>query len=78
MKSSTELRLGERCSAQVVERLSSSEYIVAVDGQLMRVQNQTKNVWRQNDFVDLILISLNPMTFRMGPKRYSNRIDQMA
>jgi hypothetical protein len=78
MRSLTNPRIGELRRARVVERLSPREYIVSFAGELLRVSNDTARVWRPGQDVDLIVISVNPVAFRLLEPRGPGRIDTLV
>ena len=66
MKSLANRRLGEHILGQICECLNNDDYIVAFDGDLLRVHNETQEKWQVGDQVNLLVVSLTPLRFRMS------------
>lgn len=59
------LKRGDVVEAKVSERLSSTEYIVSIDGQLIQVQNKTPIEFALETTVRLVVSQVQPLKFKV-------------
>jgi hypothetical protein len=73
------LRVGDQVWAQIVERVSSTEFIVSFYGDLIRVRNESPNAFVAGDKVLVRATSLSPLSFKLVPQaeaaRGANRLN---
>lgn len=62
----TGLKINDVVSAQIVEVVASNEYIVALDGDLIRVKNSTHHNFNLNEHVLLRVTAVAPLTFQLA------------
>jgi hypothetical protein len=66
-------KIGDRVTGRVTEQLSTSELIISFNGDLLRVANETKQDFAIGQYVELMIATLNPITFRVAPPRLRAR-----
>ncbi len=69
-------KLGQHIICKVVEIVEAKDLIVSFQGQLLRVQNQSKRTFAVNHFVELEVMSLKPLRFAVVDAESAN-IKQM-
>jgi hypothetical protein len=67
------LRIGDQVWAQIVERVSSTEFIVSFYGDLIRIRNESPNSFVAGDKVLVRAVTLSPLTFRLVPATETTR-----
>jgi hypothetical protein len=58
-------KVNDVVSAQVTEQVAASEYLVSLDGDLIRVRNTTGHSFNPNEFVLLKVVSVKPLGFQL-------------
>ena len=58
-------RIGEVVDGRVEDVLDAAELIIALDGQLLRVQNETRKPFAKGQTVKLIVSATAPLAFRL-------------
>jgi hypothetical protein len=61
------VRVGDLILAVVVERASARDLIVSFDGDLLRINNQTGQTFRLGDQVELVVVTVRPLSFQLSP-----------
>ncbi len=69
------LKKGDVIVAKVFEKLSSYEYIVSIDGQLIQVQNQTLNQFEVGSSVSLLVSGVKPLQLQVRTQRRGRSLD---
>jgi len=64
----TQFKVGQMVQAEVLEKMSSKEFIVNFQGDLVRVANQTGQKIQKGQTVNLIVRSLQPLSFSLAAK----------
>ena len=59
------LCLGDTVVAEVVEHISSDNYIVSFEGDLLRTRNTSGQSFKVGEHVQLIVTSVEPLGFRI-------------
>lgn len=67
-------RIGEVVDGRVEEVLDATELIIALDGHLMRVQNETRKPLKKGEAVKLVVSATAPLAFRLYVRK-SGRSD---
>lgn len=68
------LEKGDVIVAKVFEKLSSYEYIVSIDGQLIQVQNRTLKQFELGSSVSLLVSGVKPLKLQLlSQERAYNR-----
>ncbi len=68
------LKKGDVIVAKVFEKLSSYEYIVSIEGQLIQVQNQTLKQFEVGNLVSLLVAAVKPLQLQLlSQDRAQNR-----
>ncbi len=67
------LQKGDVIVAKVFEKLSSYEYIVSIDGQLIQVQNQTLMQFELGSSVSLLVSQVKPLQLQLLSQNRSQR-----
>jgi hypothetical protein len=60
------LQINDVVSAQVVEAMAPDEYLVSVDGDLIRVKNTSGQKLNANAYVLLRVIAIKPLQFQLA------------
>ena len=58
-------QLGQVEQAQVIEAVGSEFFIVNFYGDLLRVRNSTKKNFRPGEWIQLIVTSIQPLSFQL-------------
>ena len=53
-------RIGDRIQAKVIERIDETDWIVSLEGTLIKVVNRTGQILKDGDMVPLRVDSLDP------------------
>lgn len=76
------LRIGDQVLAQIVENVSSSEFIVSFCGDLVRVRNESLCALSLNEKVLVKVVAVSPLAFQLLPfgtrRNGATRIDVSA
>lgn len=63
------LKNGDRVVAEVVEKVTVSDYIASFNGDLIRITNNTGRSLQTGEKISLEVQSINPLKFRLqGPR----------
>jgi hypothetical protein len=60
------MQINDVISAQVVEQVAPSEYLVSLDGDLIRVKNDTGHSFNPNEYVLLRVVAIKPLGFQLA------------
>lgn len=66
-------RIGELVDGRVEEVLDRYTLIIALDGQLMRVQNETGRPFKVGQIVTLVVSATAPLAFRLHIRKSGRR-----
>ena len=69
------LQLNDRIDGRVEEILDIDQLIISIEGDLLRVQNETRRPLKVGEVVNLIVASTSPLLFRLAPPRRSARVN---
>lgn len=58
--------VGQILKASIEEVLSSKDFIVSFNGDLIRVSNKTGKPFKQGDRVELVVLSVRPISFKLN------------
>jgi hypothetical protein len=61
------LKIGDQVWAQVVEHVSSEEFIVSFHGDLIRVRNESLKAFALDEKVLVKVTAVNPLSFQLLP-----------
>lgn len=61
-----EIQLGQKLLARIEEVVSQNNFIVNFDGDLIRVTNNSNQVIRAGDMVEVIVTSVKPLSFKLS------------
>lgn len=67
------LMIGETFLAEVQELLSNDEMIVAAEGDLLRVHNETPHRFKKGDQVTLLVKAVAPLRFQLMVDRETQK-----
>ncbi len=60
------LKLGEAVRVQVVDTLPGNELVITLDGDLIRVANESDREIYPGEMIELIVTALKPLQFRVA------------
>ena len=66
-------KIGDRVTGRVTEQLSSGELIISFHGDLLRVANETKQEFSTGQYIELVIATINPISFKVAPPRLRAR-----
>lgn len=66
-------RIGELVDGRIEELLDGHELIIAVEGQLLRVQNETRQALAVGQMVKLVVSAMAPLAFRLHVRKSGRR-----
>jgi hypothetical protein len=59
-------KINDVVSAQIVEAVSDGEYLVSLDGDMLRVKNSTGHSFNPNEYVLLRVTAIAPLAFQLA------------
>lgn len=68
-----EFRTGELVDGRIEEVLDGGELIIALDGKLLRVQNETRQALQVGQTVKLVVSATAPLAFRLFVRKSGRR-----
>lgn len=68
-----QFRIGELVDGRVEEVLDRQTLIIALDGELMRVQNETRQPFKVGQTVTLVVTATAPLAFRLHVRKSGRR-----
>lgn len=72
----SEFRLGDRIWAHIEECHPNGDILVEIDGQLIRVHNETQHRMRSGERLQLEVTTIDPLGFRWIPPHQRALIDK--
>lgn len=64
--SEARFKINDVVSAQIVESVAPGEYLVSLDGDLLRVTNSTGHSFNPNEYVLLRVTAVQPLRFQLA------------
>jgi hypothetical protein len=64
-----DLRVGEAVEGVVAEKYSDGELLISFSGDLLRVSNETNQVWKVGEHITCIVKTIEPLSFHLPKSR---------
>ena len=68
-----DLKLGDSVNGRVVELLPGGELLISLQGDLLRVANESRRSFKVDDPVTLLVKAILPLKFQLVDERYEQR-----
>ncbi|MEK7355658.1 MAG: hypothetical protein AAB250_04375 [Bdellovibrionota bacterium] len=68
-----QFQIGELVDGRIEEVLERAELIISLDGQLLRVQNETRQAMRVGQMVKLVVSATAPLAFKLYIRKSGRR-----